>query len=385
MHRPSSTLTVLMLGMGLVLADDYAVINKTGAVASLSAGGDHNCVLNYTGVEGLGYGVCWGKNDHGQASVPPTAGLLKWISAGWHHSCGINASGYGLCWGRKAYYVNRTSIESPLRFMDQRGNSWLQWMEVGQIKEISAGYDHTCALRLDGESLCWGWGDDRVGVDGFRQARVPRDASGNRLKFIHISAGTYHTCAVDLQNKAHCWGRDDYAQTTIPDSVMVGNMARPVGDLLTISAGLYHTCGIRMDGRGVCWGRNHVGQVNFPEEGINKPYDLEEFVSISTGSLHNCGLRRNSTIVCWGWNRYGQCNAPTGNNFAIVAVGTHHSCAATQSGAVTCWGRKSYNQGQVPVVIGDIVVKVAQKPVWIFHDHYQAVPPVPDRDPYWFS
>lgn len=372
-------------------AADFAVINKTGSISSLSAGGYHNCVINKTDHEGLGYGICWGKNDHGQAEVPRSAGLLKWISAGFHHSCAINSAGLGLCWGRKSFYVNRTSIEAPISYPSQRANSWMQFMEAGVITEITAGFDHTCALReAEGQAICWGWGDDRVGVDGFQQARIPDSdpvyttASGTYRKWSHVSAAHYHSCGVQQNQVGMCWGRNDYGQGTVPEMASAGNQNWPVGKLLTISAGMMHTCGIRVDGRGLCWGRNQLGQTNFPEDGLNKPYDLEELIAISTGSWHSCALRRDHRVECWGWNGYGQCTAPQGNIFVMVSVGAYHSCAATFSGVVQCWGRAEWNQNAVPAAVGQIAIRIGATPAAIEYDWRQPVPPVPARDTAWF-
>src|SRR5438477_3687359 len=82
-------------------------------------------------------------------------------------------------------------------------------VEAGQLARgtdaISAGGDHTCALK-DGGAFCWGANDSGQVGDGTTTRRLaPVAVSGMASGVTAISAGGSHTCAVK-DGEAWCWG-----------------------------------------------------------------------------------------------------------------------------------------------------------------------------------
>ena len=80
---------------------------------------------------------------------------------------------------------------------------------------LSAGEDHTCAIRDDGRVLCWGEGDfGKLGIGNTNDKSSPQftNSLGTGRKAIDISAGGEHTCAVLDNGSVMCWGRDNYGQ-----------------------------------------------------------------------------------------------------------------------------------------------------------------------------
>ena len=65
-----------------------------GIGIAVSSGGRHSCALHKT----AGSILCWGDNEHGQAS-PPTTGTYTAIASGETHSCAIRSDGIVVCWG----------------------------------------------------------------------------------------------------------------------------------------------------------------------------------------------------------------------------------------------------------------------------------------------
>ena len=61
---------------------------------AVSSGGGHSCALHKT----AGSILCWGDNEHGQAS-PPTTGSYTAIASGETHTCAIRSDGIVVCWG----------------------------------------------------------------------------------------------------------------------------------------------------------------------------------------------------------------------------------------------------------------------------------------------
>ena len=68
-------------------------------------------------------------------------------------------------------------------------------------------------------------------------------------EFVDISAGYYHSCAIDVAGNTHCWGVNGIA------SFNMGQVsATPMDVFMQISSGAYHNCAINSDTQLTCWG-----------------------------------------------------------------------------------------------------------------------------------
>jgi len=173
-----------------------------------------------------------------------------------------------------------------------------------QFLAVAAGGDHTCAITLDGELVCWGH-------NGLNQLEVPPGT------FVQISAGTDHTCAVSTEGDLACWGSNIY-----------GRADAPVGQFIAVSAADDHTCALRLNGSIECWGWDILDRLD-PPPGA--------FTALDTGSLTSCGLRRSGSVECWGANWYGL-NEPPPGPFTQISVSNTHACGLRDSGELDCWG-----------------------------------------------
>jgi alpha-tubulin suppressor-like RCC1 family protein len=86
------------------------------------------------------------------------------------------------------------------------------------VQSLSLGYQHTCAIASDDLAYCWGLnGYGQLGNNSTSESLVPVAVStagvlsGKTIK--NITGGYQHTCAIDSDNRASCWGRnDDYGR-----------------------------------------------------------------------------------------------------------------------------------------------------------------------------
>jgi alpha-tubulin suppressor-like RCC1 family protein len=261
---------------------------------------------------------------------------------------------------------------------------------------VAAGSTHTCAVRDNGNVVCWGrnvegelgtaFALDHVGDD-----ETPR-AVGLELDFeqdvVAVSAGYRHTCVLFLEGDVRCWGASAELSLGLSDAALLGVDAASVqrlpggqmdpleaadvrlpGRAIAISAALDgdHTCAILDTGGVVCWGQNLEGECGSgdgenvaPEPGGYLPLvDLggRRALEVKASVLHTCALLEDQTVTCWGRGRYGQLGygnktdrpspegaVPIGAPAIHIVTGSAFTCAVLTSGGVRCWGHNGYGQ-----------------------------------------
>ena len=193
-----------------------------------------------------------------------------------------------------------------------------------QVKNISAGKNHSCAITPDNEAVCWGSDTDSEGM------RTGQSEPPSGKRFIAVSAGGYHSCAITPANDAVCWG-----------SNADGRAAPTTGKrFVAVSAGDRHNCGITPASDAVCWGDNNRDQTLSPAD--------TKFIAVSAGASHTCGITPANDAVCWGDNTGGQSRPPSNRKFIAVSAGNSHSCAVTLDNRAVCWGDNGSGQTAPP-------------------------------------
>ena len=225
-----------------------------GPFRSISAGGLHTC-----GVRTDGSVLCWGSDEFGQ-STPPE-GEFQSISAGGRHTCGIRINGSVRCWGENSDWEDRRDekhLGATLRptntpLVPHKGDGQENRRFVGQgtppegaFRAVSAGWRHTCGIRVDGALACWG-----------SPPLAPEQAMPPAGVFISVSVAYGHACAVREDNTVMCWGHRDYQHTDPPGYVAMS------------SNGVDYLCGEQSDGARVCRARN--GAPDLPAPRISSP------------------------------------------------------------------------------------------------------------------
>jgi alpha-tubulin suppressor-like RCC1 family protein len=130
---------------------------------------------------------------------------------------------------------------------------------------------------------------------------------------VYISAGYNHSCAIRTDRTAWCWGSNDTGQLgdgtsadkNTPEQVA---FAQPV---VWISAGYHLTCAVTSAGRPYCWGEGGNGALgNGNTQDSFWPVEVthsgEQYVFVDSGDLHSCGTTTTGTVMCWGDDATGQ-------------------------------------------------------------------------------
>ena len=236
---------------------------------------------------------------------------------------------------------------------------------AGVLQQITAGWDHTCALTTDGKAYCWGNnGYGTLGNGSRTNSPTPVAVSGG-LTFTSIVAGAWHTCALTASGDAYCWGLNDGGQlgngppTSLPAISSVPIAVAGGLKFTVLAATMQYTCGLVASGAAYCWGHNEFGQFGNGGRSSSVPATTPvavsgglSFSSLDAGGYHTCGLNGGSAY-CWGLNQSGEIGnglqgtdvdalVPTavlgGLSFSSIFAGFYHSCGLTGAGVAYCWG-----------------------------------------------
>jgi len=407
-------------------------------IKQITGGGYHTCALSNTGKV-----YCWGSDFYGElgngsdetgsqaptlvedgvAASPDGDGTnltnIKQIMGGIYHTCALSNTGKVYCWGNDddgqlgngsdetGNQVAPTLVEDGVAASPDTDGT-----NLTNIKQITGGYYHTCALSNTGKVYCWGNDTDGQLGNGSDEPTLVEDgvaagsdSDGTNLTNIkQITGGIYHTCALSNTGKVYCWGWDDNGELgngsdetgsqVAPTLVEDGVAASPDTDgtnltnIKQITGGIYHTCALSNTGKVYCWGWDDNGQLGngsdetgdqvaptLVEDGVATSPDgdgtnLTNIKQITGGSYHTCALSNTGKVYCWGWDFYGQLGngsdetgdqvAPTlvedgvatspdtdGTNLTNIKQitgGYYHTCALSNTGKVYCWGWDFYGQ-----------------------------------------
>jgi alpha-tubulin suppressor-like RCC1 family protein len=297
------------------------------------------------------------------------------------HACAMDGGGPSgrLCAdGNCGFQMNPSTCKAACDSRDGDGN----WTRCGTGDEtmvlntylmteasLSAGYNHTCARRVNGSVWCWGQnsfgqlGDGTTAPDYRTSAKQVIGLPGLQTAGAaarQLSAGAYHACVRLRDGRVWCWGLSGLATMT---SSSVPAQASSLGaSVANISADTLQTCAVKMDGTLWCWGANDYGQLgDGTTTDRSTPVQVaalgNQVVDVDTGSGYTCATKMDGTAWCWGWNERGRLGDGTttnrstpiqvttlGSDVVDAKAGQYHACAIKRDGTLWCWGDNTGGQ-----------------------------------------
>jgi alpha-tubulin suppressor-like RCC1 family protein len=267
-------------------------------------------------------GTAWAWGDNGQgrlgdgttvtkSSPVLVAGLVTdWcqISAGGSHSLGVKTNGSAWAWGAGSYgkLGDSTTVSkfSPVLVVGFAA-SWCQ---------ISAGVDHSLAVRQNGTA--WSWGRNtsgRLGDNTTVDKSSPVSVVGGFTDWCQVSAVS-HSLAVRQNGTAWAWGDNASGRLgdgTVTDSSSPVSVVGGFTDWCKVSGGTNHSLGLRQNGTLWAWGCNVQGQIGdnttvSKRSPVSVIGGFTDWCQVSAGSIHSLGSRTNGTAWAWGDNTSGK-------------------------------------------------------------------------------
>lgn len=315
----------------------------------------------------------WGDNTDGElgdgtnisTNTPKQIGTAtnwKSVSAGISHTVAIKTDGTLWAWGYNYYGQLGNGANANV-------NSPIQIGSATDWRSISAGGVHTMALRdASGgggvfETL-WAWGKNNLGElgDGTNNAASSPKQIGSDFDWSYISAGTDHSVALKRDGTLWTWGSNSYGQLGDGTIINKNNPTQiivpatiPSSTWKSISGGGGHTAAIKTDGTLWIWGSNSAGQLgdgSIIEKHIpTKIGTVTTWQSITAGiGGYSLAVKTNGTLWAWGYNYWGQLGDGTNinknipiqidaaTNWQTIVGGFEHSVAIKTDGSLSSWG-----------------------------------------------
>ncbi len=242
----------------------------------------------------------------------PQMSEIRSISPGLRHTCAVRKNGAVYCWGR--------NFKGRLGIPDVANTERPDTVDLRNVADVTAGPFHTCAVTRRGFVFCWGFNGFGELGDGTKKNRPsPVEVKGLR-DVKQLTAFAHATCALDRHGQVWCWGGGGFGLLGNGD---VNNRLRPtrvpgLSGVVQIDAGAWHACAATKTGEAWCWGMNGFGETGngTPSKAVLKPTrvpGLSGVVALAAGGElasdkggHSCALLRGGTVRCWGSNHEGQ-------------------------------------------------------------------------------
>ena len=307
------------------------VVGMQTGVSGVSVGEGHACATKTDGSL-----WCWGYNPFGQlgdastisrttpVAVVGMAGGVSSVSLYYGHSCAIKTDGSLWCWGLNdqgqlgdGTLVNKSTPVCPMGMH-------------AQVRSVAVGYSHSCAVKTDGTTWCWGRGTDgQLGHGAFTSSSLPVQVAGlTGLNPVAVFSGAHFNFVRLDTGHTRAWG---YNSIYMLADGSIESRFSPVAQLgldagiVSLDASRHFVCA-RLPGDHLsCWGYNLYGVFgNGTTDSSTTPLDIpvgDEVLGVATGYSFSCILRRDGTIGCSGTNEWGQLGDGTTinrNTFANV-------------------------------------------------------------------
>ena len=346
------------ISQGAALTVNVAPITVAAPLAAgkIAVGQFHTCAVKADSTV-----ACWGHNTSHEVAPGPAltsvpepvvvAGLtgITHVAAGYQRSCAIGSLGSIWCWGG--------AMTTPTLLKDRNG------VDIAGAKALAMGYVHNCFIDATTAVQCWGDNSGNQLGQGaatvYTSPVVVQTAAGPLTDVVGLAAGDFHTCALKFNGDVVCWGQGPIGDGTESAARAV---AIAVTGATAIGSGAGHVCAAMAAGGVKCWGANDKGQLGnmgttsqlLPVNVADLPGFLSGVTVIAAESKNTCAVPASGRVVCWGAVFPDAVNGtvtynPTekGNlSLPVVAMASNwnHSCALVSDGSMECWGSDAYGQ-----------------------------------------
>jgi alpha-tubulin suppressor-like RCC1 family protein len=254
------------------------------------------------------------------------------VSAGRDHTIAIKPNGTLWAWGYNGngQLGDGTKVEKTAPVQIGVDSNW---------KTVSAGSNSSLAIKTDG--TLWAWGDNLFGQLGdgtYANVRLVPTRIGTDSNWKLISEGSEFSLAIKTDGTLWAWGDNTFGQ--LGNQAIFAITPRQVGvgsNWAAISAGDFHTVAIKTDGTLWAWGFNSYGQLGDATT-TSKPTPTKigsdtNWQSIDCGSEFSLAIKTNGTLWAWGSNYFGKLGTGTFDDKNVpTQIGTSNNWKSISAG-----------------------------------------------------
>ena len=232
---------------------------------------------------------------------------VRLLTAGWLGSCALRTDGQLLCWGDNSDGETGTNMPAVAVLTTPTP------VALSSVVDVDRGYDHACAATASGEAFCWG--SNAIGQlgDGTMTRRDTPTRVTGLGDVTHVEAGEDHSCALTSMGAVWCWGDNSRGQLGVgaatPAMATTPTQVTGLTDVVDLALGDHFACALRRNGTLACWGDNTAGTLGIGASG-NRDTPTEvtgvtDAVQVSAGESSACVRRMTGELLCWGHNSGG--------------------------------------------------------------------------------
>jgi alpha-tubulin suppressor-like RCC1 family protein len=346
----------------------------------VSSGGAHTAAIKTDGTLwtwGIGTSGQLGTNDATSRNTPVTtfAGGTNWkqVSSGDSHTAAIKTDGTLWTWGlgtsgRLGDALDNDKLTPVTTFAG--GTNWADTAttEPEDLYTLSAGGDHTAAIKTDGTLWTWGvGGNGALGTNATTNRSTPVTTFAGGTNWKQVSVGGFlSTAAIKTDGTLWTWGTGTSGQL---GNAQITSRFTPVTTFAggtnwkQVSIGRDYTAAIKTDGTLWTWGNGTFGRLG-TNELTNRSTPVTTFAGgtnwkqVSIGRDHTAAIKTDGTLWTWGLGGSGRLgnavitgsiSTPVttfagGTNWKQVSLGEFHTAAIKTDGTLWTWGLGSDGQ-----------------------------------------
>jgi alpha-tubulin suppressor-like RCC1 family protein len=279
--------------------------------------------------------------------IQTVSGGTNWrsVSAGNYHTAAIKTDGTLWLWGAGSFgrlgnnATTTTNRSSPIQTVSG-GTNW---------RSVSAGNDHTAAIKTDGSLWTWGLGSGgQLGNDSTTNQSSPVQTVSGGTNWRSVSVGGCHTAATKTDGSLWTWGYGSFSQLGTNSFISRSSPVQTVSggtNWRTVSAGGCHTAAIKTDGTLWTWGDGSFGRLgNNAVTSRSSPVQTvsggKSWRTVSAGRFVTAAIKTDGSLWTWGCGLAGRLgnnyttsqSSPIqtisgGTNWRSVSLGSSHTAA----------------------------------------------------------
>jgi alpha-tubulin suppressor-like RCC1 family protein len=249
--------------------------------------------------------------------VVPGLTSVKEAQGGSAFFCALKTDGTVWCLGGNKFGAlgNGDAVPSPrpspVQVRETNAPNFLS-----DVKQLSVGMRHSCALKNSGQVWCWGQGSSGELGNGQANSSLALQATlpGGLVGVKKVAAGESHTCVISGADTVWCWGHNGLWQcgNSNASPQLTPTEITGLSGVVDLTSTRNHTCALKSDKTVWCWGANNQAQAGQLKTSrvSPSPVPLTDVAQVVAGTGHTCARKTDGTVWCWGRNAHGE----VGNN-----------------------------------------------------------------------